>query len=306
MNWGAAPFAGAGEKVFSSVFNAVSAFCNAGFSLFSANLAERGVAMNTGVNLTITSLIILGGIGFVVLSNLLSLRTGKQRIRLRNQLSVHTKLVLVMTALLIIAGTAVMYVLDGGGSLRQLSTGEKLLASYFQSVSTRTAGFNTVDIGALSAGTALFFVMLMFIGASPGSTGGGIKTSTAAVVFLFLWNAVRGRSKVEFGRRRIPSDTVEKAFIVTVLAAGVLFTSSFLLALVEPKPYLDILFECSSALGTVGLSRNLTPSLSDFSKYTLSAVMLIGRVGTITIIAALVRRTISADYDYPSGNVLIG
>jgi trk system potassium uptake protein TrkH len=111
---------------------------------------------------------------------------------------------------------------------------------------------------------------------------------------------------VEFGRRRIPSETVEKAFIVTALAAIVLVTSSFLLLLVEPRPYLDLLFECSSALGTVGLSRNLTPSLTDFSKVVLAAVMLTGRVGALTIIAALVRRVVTADYDYPSGNVMIG
>jgi Trk-type K+ transport system membrane component len=303
---GSFPFASEGQKIFSAAFHAVSAFCNAGFSLFSANLAERGVAMNLGVNLTITTLIILGGIGFTVIANLLSLRAGQRHIRLRNQLTVHTKLVLITTALLLAAGTAVMYALDGGGILGGLPWGEKLLASYFQSVTTRTAGFNTVDIGALSGGTALLMIILMFIGASPGSTGGGIKTSTAAVVAMHLWATVRGRAKVEFGRRRIPSETVEKAFIVTALAAIVLVTSSFLLLLVEPRPYLDLLFECSSALGTVGLSRNLTPSLTDFSKVVLAAVMLTGRVGALTIIAALVRRVVTADYDYPSGNVMIG
>jgi Trk-type K+ transport system membrane component len=308
VSWWHEPFDSVRQQVFTSVFHSVSAFCNAGFSTFSLNLAERGSAMNLGVNMTITSLIIVGGIGFLVTSNILGLRFGGTHYRIRNQLSVHTKMVLLATAVLIVAGTGLILLLDfmNPGTLQSLTFPEKLLASYFQSVSTRTAGFNTIDISQLSVGSSLIMILWMFIGASPGSTGGGIKTTTATVIVLSVWHMIRGKSKIEFASRHIASSTVERAYVTLSLALLTLCLAVFFLALIEPVPLIDVLFECASALGTVGLSRGITMHLADASKLILTVTMLIGRVGTLTILVALIKKSPQADYDYPTEQILIG
>lgn len=308
ISWLYHPFTSLRQHVFTSVFHSISAFCNAGFSTFSLNLAERDSAMNLGINLTITSLIIIGGIGFLVTRNVFSVRFGSQHYRLRNQLTVHTKLVLISTFVLIVAGTVFILLLDyfNPGTLQSLSFPDKILASYFQSVSTRTAGFNTLDTTRLSVGSSLIMILWMFIGASPGSTGGGIKTTTAAVIVLSVYSMIRGKSKIEFAHRHIPSSIVERAFVTLSLALLTLGMSAFFLAFLEPFPLIDILFECSSALGTVGLSRGITMNLTDASKLILTATMLIGRVGALTILTAVIRQASQANYDYPSEQIVIG
>ncbi len=306
-SWGDVAFASERTKIFSSVFHSVSAFCNAGFSLFSDNLAVSGAAMNVQLNLTIASLIILGGLGFIVITNIVGLRPlGNPRSRLRRRLTAHTRLVLITSGILILAGTVFFFILEFHTSLEGLTLSEKVLASFFQSVSTRTAGFNTTDIGAMAVPATLIFLMLMFIGASPGSTGGGIKTTTAALVFLSAVNYVRGRSSVEIGRRRIPPATAERASAALLFGVATVALSVFLLSLTESFNLIDIVFECVSAAATVGLSRGITASLGDFSKSVLIFTMLIGRIGTLTFMMAVTRRAILNRYDYPTEQIIVG
>jgi Trk-type K+ transport system membrane component len=306
-SWGDVAFTSERAKIFSSVFHAVSAFCNAGFSLFSENLAVSGAAMNIQLNLTIASLIILGGLGFIVIVNIASIRPlGNPGSRLRHRLTAHTRLVLITSVVLILAGTVLFYVLEFNTSLRGLEWWEKGIASFFQSVSTRTAGFNTTDIGAMAIPATLIFLILMFIGASPGSTGGGIKTTTAALVFLSAVNYVRGKSTIEIAQRRIQASTVERSYAALVFSLVLVSSSIFALSLFEPFPLLDIVFECFSAAATVGLSRGITFALTDMSKFVLIFTMLVGRIGTLTLMMALTRRAVLNRYDYPTEQIVVG
>lgn len=307
FSWDPARFSSVGDRLFSSIFHSVSAFCNAGFSLFSANLAERGIAMNPMINITIASLIVLGGLGFMTIMNVLRARPWSRGVaRHQRRLTTHTRLVLVTTALLIFFGALLYLVMDYNTSLRDLSLGEKILAALFQSVSTRTAGFNTVDIGAMATPATLIFIILMFIGASPASTGGGIKTTTAAVIFLSSLNFIRGKRAIEVRRRSITQATVDRAHAVLWFAMLTVALSIILLSLWEPWPLLDIVFECTSAMGTVGLSRGITFGLTDASKIVLVLTMLIGRVGALTIVQSLTTPAPTSRYDYPSESVIVG
>ena len=307
LSWGDGIFASQHDRIVSSVFHSVSAFCNAGFSLFSANLGDARVAMNPAVNAIIASLIVFGGLGFIVIMNLFTLRWyGRKAVRLRTRLTAHTKLVLATTAVLIVGGAAGFLVLEWNNALAGLGAPEKIMAAVFQSISTRTAGFNTIDIGTIGVPSSLLFVLLMFIGASPGSTGGGIKTVTAAVIFLAAVNVVRGRESIDIAHRSIPRDTVTRASATLLFMLVLLSISVFALTALEQKPLIDLLFESVSAIGTVGLSRGITGALSGWSKTVLILTMLIGRVGPLTMMMALVPRLPALRYDYPSEQVIVG
>mgnify|MGYP000380352978 CR=1 FL=1 len=306
-SWGDVAFTSERAKIFSSVFHSVSAFCNAGFSLFSENLAVSGAAMNVQLNLVIASLIILGGLGFIAIVNIVRARPlGKPGTRLRSRLTAHTRLVLVTSVILIAAGMVFFYVIEYNNSLQSLSWWEKILASFFQSVSTRTAGFNTTDIGAMAVPSTLIFLLLMFIGASPGSTGGGIKTTTAALVFLSAMNYVRGKKSANIARRSVQPNIVERAYAALLFGFALIALSVFLLSFFEPFPLLDLLFETVSAAATVGLSRGITFALTDASKIVLIFTMLIGRVGTLTMMMALTRPAVLNRYDYPTEQIVVG
>ena len=307
FSWGETVFASQQEKVFQSVFHAISAFCNAGFSLFRDNLAAPGVAMNAWMNVTVAGLIVLGGLGFITIVNLVSVRPwGRAQSRLRHRLTAHTRVVLASTGILLAAGAVLFYVIEYHNTLAGLSWSEKILASFFQSVTTRTAGFNTIDIGAMAVPSTLIFVLLMFIGASPGSTGGGIKTTTASLVFLSALHYVRSKNTIEIGNRRIPATIIERAFAALLFGLLLVGLSLLLLTLFEPFPLLDLLFETVSAMGTVGLSRGITSALSDPSKIVLIFTMLIGRVGALTLMMALTRRAPLNRFDYPTGHIMVG
>lgn len=270
---------------YHAVYNAVSAFNNCGYSLFADNL--MGYQSDVLVNVTIMVLIILGGIGFIVLHEVLA------KIRSREKrLSIHTKIVLVTTAALILIGTICFYFMEMNNVLKGMNLKTSILASFFQAVVPRTAGFNTVDIGALTNSTLLIIMILMFIGASPGSTGGGIKTTSFALLMLLIINRLRGNENVNIANRTIPKDTMEKtiyiifasAFCVCVITSVLLLTSNGdATPLASRYKFVEYLFETVSAFGTVGLSMNLTPKLNDVQKYAIILMMFAGRVGPLTL-----------------------
>ncbi len=307
LSWEPTLFTTVPERVFGSAFHAVSAFCNAGFSTMSLNIADPRVQFNPGVNLTICSLIVFGGMGFAVMANVVGvLRNMLRRRRKLRRLTVHSRIVLIATAILIFGGMAIIYILEYGNTLAGLSQGDRLLASFFQSITTRTAGFNTINIGALATPTVFIMIIWMFIGASPGSTGGGIKTTTASIIFLSALNIVRGKMKIELFHRRISEPSVERAYAIATLSFILVVVSTLLLTMIEPWVFSDVLFEVVSAFGTVGLSRGITPQLTDASKYILALTMLIGRVGVMMLVMAVSSQVRTQRYEYPTEDVPVG
>lgn len=299
-------FPSTGRGIFMSLFHAVSAFCNAGFSLLATNdfSVYRGAY---GVNYTMIALIVIGGLGFLVIQNLLQVSPiGSVQNNKRPRLTVHSKIVLTMTALLIIVGAVLFFALERNGAMANYTLGEKTTAALFQSVTSRTAGFNTVHIGSL-ANPALFLLMiLMFIGASPGSTGGGIKTSTIGILFASVRSILKGRINTELFRRTIPQDQVNRALAVIFIAFSVISASAFSLMIVEAQPFSDALFETISAFGTVGLSRGITPGLSTAGKIIIMITMIAGRIGPLTLALALGERVSRGEYEFPHEYVMLG
>lgn len=291
-----------GEKVFHSVFHSVSAFCNAGFSTFTENMMFEGVRYNYLSVTTIGLLIVLGGLGFHTLSNIgeflaLPFKKNKRKIR---YLSSQTKIVLIATITLIFVGSILTFVLERNNTLKHLTFDQQILASIFQSITTRTAGFNTISINELLIPTSMIYIMLMFIGASPGGTGGGIKTTTAFISLLAVYDFLRGKKKIEIFKRQIPDDIIHRAFIKIAFSLLFLFSTTVVLTLTEPFNLIDIIFEQFSAFGTVGLSRGITPYLSDIGKLIIVVLMYIGRVGPITFLISFSKETTPPKYDYPS------
>ncbi|HOC19575.1 MAG TPA: TrkH family potassium uptake protein [Vicinamibacterales bacterium] len=296
---------GAARAAYYGLFHAVSAFNNAGFALFSDNLVRfRGDWL---VNLVVCGLIVCGGLGFVVLRELGHAR-GLRR------LSVHTRLVIGLTALLIVGATAALFFLEGRNpaTLAQLPLHERLLASFFQAVTPRTAGFNTIDIGAMAPASLFLLMILMFIGASPGGTGGGVKVTTFGITVAALVATVRGRADTTLFRRRVAPEIVTRAFFISLIAFLALNTIAGLLLVFEGRQLLPTLFETTSAFGTVGLSMgeggplSLAGHFSAPGKLLLMAMMLAGRVGPLTLAVALAGGGTPPRVRYPEGRVLIG
>jgi trk system potassium uptake protein TrkH len=221
-------------------------------------------------------------------------------------LPVHTKLVLAATGALIVLGTIFIFFFEYDNGLLDLSLWHKLLASYFQSVTMRTAGFNTIDFSGLKDVSLFMMTLFMFIGASPGSTGGGIKTTTFSVLALSVRAMLLGRKEVEVYERTIPQNVVYKATAITFISAGFLSLFLILFLSVESKPFMKLLFEAVSAFGTVGLSTGITPNLTPVGKLFILLLMFIGRVGPLTLAIAVGERTVKAMYSYPDGKVMIG
>ncbi|MDR7865197.1 MAG: TrkH family potassium uptake protein [Sporomusaceae bacterium] len=289
------------KGIYFGYWHAVSAFCNAGFDLFGEYRSLTGYVDDLTVNLVISALIILGGIGFSVMADVWENR------RFRDY-SLHSKLVLTVTAFLITFGAVVIFAFeqDNPATLGPLSWDGKILASYFQSVTTRTAGYNTVPIGEMGNAALFFIVILMFIGASPGSTGGGVKTTTAGLLAAAIWALVRGREDVEIFERSLSRSIIYKAFALVFIAALLVIVVTMILCVSESAPFLNILFEVVSAFGTVGLSTGITPDLSVTGKLWIILTMFAGRVGPITLALALALRQRKAMVKYPEGKVIIG
>lgn len=274
-----------GQALYHAVYHAVSAFNNCGYSLFSDSLMRY--QEDIVVNLIIALLIILGGIGFLVQQEVVA----RLRDR-RNKLSLHTKIVLITTGVLIFGGAVLFYLLEADNVLQGASLKTALLTSFFQSVTARTAGFNTVDIRMLTNSTILIMLMLMFIGASPGSAGGGVKTTSFALLLLLVVNRIRGNENVNVANRTIPRELVERTISIIFSAAVLIglvtalllfFSDSSGMPFALRHEFIEYVFETFSAFGTVGLSMGATQKLNDVQKYAIILMMFIGRVGPLTM-----------------------
>ena len=303
------------SALYYGIFHSVSAFCNAGFGLFSDNLMRY--CDDFLVNLTVIGLIVSGGIGFMVLHELVrGARKSPSRRHYWNRLSLHSKLVLSMTVVLIAGGTVFFLASEWSNTLKGFSLPVKLLASLFQSVTPRTAGFNTLDYGAMNNITLLGTVMLMFIGASPGSTGGGIKTSTMAVLLALSRARLRGsEDHVHAFKRSISASTVNRAFGIVVISIIIVLLGTAALLISETSDLgqqasrgqvLELLFEATSAFGTVGLSMGLTPRLSAWGKFILVLIMFTGRLGPLVIAMAIHPGRTKGRFYYSEERVMIG
>ncbi len=298
-----------GEVLFQSVFHSISAFCNAGFALFTNSLFETFVRENYMLHLVIAILIFFGSLGFPAMRDIFSLHNVRARlVSPWKNWKLSTRIALYASLILIFVGAVGFYLLERDGVLaNQKSALGVFVTSIFQSVTTRTAGFNTVDMAALSVPVVILFIFLMFIGASSGSTGGGIKTSTFVLIFLAVITTIRGKKHLELGGRSISFDLLNKAFTVFIFSATYILLGTFFLAIFEPKmAILDLVFEEVSAFCTVGLTRGITASLSDPSKIVLILSMYIGRIGTLTLAFALASRVDSTNYRYPKAHMLVG
>jgi trk system potassium uptake protein TrkH len=298
------------SALFTSLFHSVSSFCNAGFSFFSTSFtAYRGSALLNG---TVMTLIVVGGIGFPVMYELLQRVRHRERFR-RRPLSLHMRMVLWTTLILIVSGAALVFALERGHALGELPWHEKMLTALFQSITARTAGFNTLDIPKLGGATLFILVMLMFIGASPGSTGGGIKTTSLAVMAAILGNKIRGKDSVSIFNRTVPEETVSRALSIFILAV-VTITAGLIVLLItqmgatysSKEFFLAYLFEAVSAFGTVGLSMGVTPTLTSAGKVVIIVLMLLGRVGLLTIAYVVTRRERVTLFRYAEEKVMIG
>ncbi|MBD3413064.1 MAG: hypothetical protein GF421_01365 [Candidatus Aminicenantes bacterium] len=292
------------QAVFHSLFHSISAFCNAGFCLYKDSF--QSFQGQTWINLNLMVLIVLGGLGFVVLretSGYVMGRLKKKRIRF----SLHTKLVYQMTLVLLVFSSFLFFVLEHNHSLKSLSVKEKVLSSVFQVVTPRTAGFNTMDLNALGFGMVFFLIVLMFIGASPGSTGGGVKTSTVGAVLAFVRSRLLARESVSLSHRTIPFKLITKAFTVITLGICVISVSVFVLLISQPGVNMrEVFFEVFSAFGTVGLSLGLTPRLNEVGKIVIILTMYIGRIGPLTFLYAFSRARAKGRYDYVEESIMIG
>ncbi len=294
--------------VYSAVFHSVSAFCNAGFSIYSNGLMQNVVENNFYFSGIIMLLIVLGGLGFTVLSNLSSLKPRSvAKKKIRHQLHTQTKIVLVATAILIFGGALIIYFAEPFEFDRSMGFFEKVFHSLFMSVTTRTAGFNTIPIGGLAAPSMLIVIFLMWIGASPGSTGGGVKTTTISLAFMTFINLVRGREKVELFYREIHPDSIRKAFMVIFASLAMLCISTIALVWFEPGlNVMDLIFEAVSAIGTVGLSRGVTAELNDAAKTVIIILMFVGRIGVFTFFMSFFSPQKDSKYSLPKSSIMIG
>jgi trk system potassium uptake protein TrkH len=267
------------RALWMGVFHAVSAFNNAGFDLMGDFRSLSSYVSDPVVTLSVSALFVLGGIGFSVAMNLWERRA--------RQLSTHARLVLVVTGWLLAVGTLLILLFEWSNTLAPLDAQGKILGAYFTAATPRTAGFNTLDTGALRPATQFLIILLMFIGASPGSTGGGIKTTTFGLLAASIWSQGRGREDVEVLGRRIPAEQVNRALAVALVSAGLVVIVTLLLCLTEQAEFLTVLFEAVSAFGTVGLSMGITPQLSGLGRVLIILTMYAGRVGPLTLVFAL-------------------
>lgn len=286
-----------------SIFHAISSFCNAGFDLIGNSMINY--VDNPIITLAVCGLIVVGGIGYYVFWDIYVSRNF-------HMLTLHSKLVLIVTVFLLLGGTVLIYALehDNPGTMGNLDMSGKINASIFQAVNPRTAGYNSVPLEKLRMSTVVISVVLMFIGGSPASTAGGIKTTTFAVLVISFFNMFRGKRDYEIFERRIMPETTLKAAAILMISLMLVLVASIILSVTEEAAgydYLDILYETVSAFATVGLTRGLTPFLSNAGKIILSVVMFIGRVGPMTVAFAFLKQNKNiGNYTYPEGKVIIG
>lgn len=294
-----------GQAAYFGAFHSLSIFNNAGFDLFGAIQGRASSLIHyvddPFVNLIAMPMILLGGIGFIVIADLLDYRR-------KRKLSLHSKVVLFMTAVLVVVGAVVIFVFEytNPATLRPLDLSGKTFASLFQSITSRSAGMSTLDVGALRQATQFFMVIMMFIGAAPGSAGGGIKVTTFAILVGAMISMIRGRQDIVFFRYRIAQDRVYKAITFSLLSFLLIVVSAMILSATENYSFLGILFETTSAYATAGISMGLTTHLTPFGQFMITLLMFIGRLGPVTLAFTLTPKTDNEPFRYPEGKVTIG
>lgn len=296
------PKFGIGKGIYFSIFHSISAFCNAGFDLFGGFSSVTSYSSNAVVLITISSLIIIGGLGFTVWMELYNYRGIKK-------LSVHSKVVLLITTVLIIGGTILMYLFEmhNPETMGKMGVGDKILNSYFASVSPRTAGFNSVSTDGMTNAGKFLTIILMFIGGSPGSTAGGLKTATFGVIILTVISVIRGREDTQVFGRRFSKDLVYKSFALLMIGMFLVIGVTLILSITDPnESFINLMYEATSAFGTVGLTTGVTQRLSTAGKIIIIITMYCGRVGPMTVALAFLRNKKKQTHKYPEGKILIG
>lgn len=293
---------GWGRGMYYGLFHAVSAFCNAGFDLMGNFTSLTGYQSDPVVSLTIMALFVSSGLGFFVVLDLYRCWRTPRR------LSFHSKLVLLLTGLLLAAAFLAIFVLEYSNpeTLGPLSLGEKILNTAFTAATPRTAGFNVLPTDQLRQPTLFFIIMLMFIGASPASTGGGIKTATLGVVLVAVYSMIRGDSDAVLFRRRLPQMIIHKALAIIFISLALVIAATMALSITENADLLPVMFEAVSAFGTVGLSTGITPALSLPGRLIVIFTMFAGRVGPVTLTLAFTRRLVAGRVRYPEDRVMVG
>ena len=290
------------------IFHGISAFCNAGFDLMSISGTGKYVSFiqynnDPVVIYTVASLIVIGGLGFIVWKDLYEYRKTKS-------LMLHTKLVITLTPILIVFGAVLFYILESGNpaTMGELNLAGKINASIFHSVTTRTAGFNTVDLNGMSDISKLLTIMLMFIGAAPGSTGGGVKITTFGIILFAILSQLKGSDETIIFKRRVSFSTVIRALAIIGFSVTLVLIVTTIIMVIEDRSLINVLYEVTSAFGTVGLSTGMTPDLHNTSKLLLALMMFLGRVGPVTFAFALTAKSHQNESEtiYPEGKVIVG
>ncbi len=298
------PLAGIRRGIYMSVFTSISAYCNAGFDLmgmFSPSSSLITVNNDPIVIITISLLIIMGGLGFIVWEDM------KQNKFRYSVFTVHTKLTLITTLVLLLGGAVLFFIFEYNHTLSGMSVGRKILNAFFCSVTPRTAGFNSVDISAMTSNSKMLTIILMFIGGSSASTAGGVKTSTIAVLFLCLLSNIRNKEEIDAFDKRISLETVKKAVSVVMINLVEIFIAVILISGFQSNLSLsDIIFECTSAMGTVGMTTGITPMLTTASKITIIILMYIGRLTSLIFALSFVRAKPKTSTKKPKCNVMVG
>ncbi len=287
-----------------SIFHSIASFCNAGFDLLGNFNSLTEYTSNPLILIVTMSLIIIGGIGFFVMEDIVTIKKGLK------SLSFHSKLVLSTTLVLILLGALAIFIFEYNNpkTLGSLSIGNKIIESFFNSITPRTAGFNTLNMPSLTSMSTLVIIFLMFIGGSPGSTAGGIKTTTISVLLITVYSWIKGKENIDVFHRRIGYNTLKKSITIAVLTTLLILLDIFILSLTETGTFRQIVFEVFSAFGTVGLTMNFTPLLSAAGKIVIITAMFIGRLSPLTIALAISKQTFSSEgkYQYPEGDILLG
>ena len=290
------------EGIYTSVFHSISAFCNAGFDLMGKEAPFSSLSTYSDdplVLITVMLLVVIGGLGFIVWSDIKHHRLHFKRY------SLHSKIVLITTTVLLLGGTAFFYCSEGV-AMSGMSVGERLLNAAFQSVTLRTAGFNTIDQTALSGGGSILSMIFMLIGGSPASTAGGVKTATVAVVFITAVAATRNRREVEVMKKQLSANIIRQAFAVLMIYITVTFAAAILLSFTESAGMRTIFYEVTSAIGTVGVTMGLTTKLSVFGRLLITALMFFGRIGGLSLAMAFSEDRPEPPLQRPKENILIG
>ena len=298
------------KSAWMGIFHSISAFCNSGFDITSGFKSFTGYVNDLTLNLTIMTLIIFGGIGFYVIWEILNKIKDRFTSGERKKLSLHSKLALRITAMLIITGAIVIFLIEWNnpGTMASLPLRGKILSSFFHSITPRTAGFNTLNTGMMNPATLLFTIFLMFIGGSPGGTAGGIKTTTFAVVIFLLFSAFKEKTPITSNGRTIKLSIVRRAVFIMGFAIFIILVSTFSILIAQGQKFslLQVLFEVTSAFGTVGLTTGITRELSSFSRIVIIATMFIGRIGPLSFILSFATRKEKIHPEYPEEEVAVG